>query len=216
VSIGTLDLEKLSQRGQAGMGSCRLVVGIVSDTKDSQGMGRVKVTIPEYKQFGAPWARVAAPMAGNDRGCYFPVQAEDQVLVALVSNARDITCEAFVLGVLWNGKHRPPADNRQGESDVCVIKDRSGNQIRLSDAEGDKSIEIISGENSIRIDKENNSLTILSNTGDIVISAPNGTIVLDAKTLVAAATDKATLEGGTTDVSGANGLKLHGQTVDIN
>jgi uncharacterized protein involved in type VI secretion and phage assembly len=216
VNAGLLALERLSQTDQTGSRSCRLVVGIVSDTKDPQGIGRVKVTIPHENNFVPPWARVAAPMAGNDRGCYFPMQANDEVLVAIVGgDARHVTCEAYVLGVMWNGKDKPPVDNSQGENDVCVIKSRGGDEIRISDAEGDKSIQIVCGDNSIRIDKESNTVTITS-AGDITLSAKNGKITLDAKTVHATATGEAKLQGDTADVSGNNGLKLHGSSVDIN
>jgi uncharacterized protein involved in type VI secretion and phage assembly len=49
-----------------------VAVGIVTNNKDPEGLGRVKVAFPWLSDADeSDWARVAAPMAGKDRGATF-------------------------------------------------------------------------------------------------------------------------------------------------
>ena len=60
-----------------------VVVGVVTNNQDPEGMGRVKVKFPWLSdEDESNWARVAAPMAGKERGFYFLPEVEDEVLVA--------------------------------------------------------------------------------------------------------------------------------------
>src|SRR5204863_851322 len=78
---------------------------LVSDIKDPDGQGRVKVTLPwspdpsgaEY----AAWARLATLMGGNKRGSWFIPDVDDEVLVCF--EAGDPR-RPYVVGALWHGK----------------------------------------------------------------------------------------------------------------
>ncbi|HEX8116303.1 MAG TPA: phage baseplate assembly protein V [Pyrinomonadaceae bacterium] len=156
-----------------------VVVGIVTNNQDPDGMGRVKLKFPWLSEEDeSNWARVASPMAGKERGLYLLPEVEDEVLVAFEQG--DVRFP-YVIGSLWNGKDAPPAKNDDGKNNVRVLKSRSGHVIRLNDEEGKESVEIIdkSGKNSIRIDTADNAVTIKSDK-DITLSAPNGAIKLDA------------------------------------
>ena len=60
-----------------------VVVGIVTNNQDPDGMGRVKVRFPWLSATEESWwARIAVPMAGKDRGAYFLPEVDDEVLVA--------------------------------------------------------------------------------------------------------------------------------------
>jgi uncharacterized protein involved in type VI secretion and phage assembly len=136
-----------------------VVVGVVTNNKDDSGMGRVKVKFPWLSdQDESYWARIAAPMAGKERGFYFLPEVEDEVLV--VFEQGDVRFP-YVIGALWNGKEKPPAKNEDGKNNIRVIKSRSGHVIRLNDEDGKEKIEIIdSKNNSIIFDTANNSITI--------------------------------------------------------
>ena len=149
---------------------------IVTNNNDPEGLSRVKVKFPTLSDGDESfWARVAMPMAGNDRGSYFPLAVDDEVLV-IFGHLR----EPFIVGALWNGQDKPPAASR----DQIVIKSRSGHIIRLHDKAGEETIEIVdaNGTNSIVIDTANDSITISADK-DITLSAPNGKITLTAKTI---------------------------------
>ncbi len=60
-----------------------VTVGLVTNNKDPEGLGRVKVKFPWLSEKEESyWARVLTLMAGNDRGMYFLPEVDDEVLVA--------------------------------------------------------------------------------------------------------------------------------------
>src|SRR5512147_2546974 len=82
---------------------------LVTDIKDPDGQGRVKVTLPWAVDTGGArfeaWARVATLMAGNNRGTWFVPDVNDEVLVAFEGGNSRKPC---VVGALWNGTDSPP------------------------------------------------------------------------------------------------------------
>lgn len=162
-----------------------VVIGIVTNNQDPDGMGRVKVRFP-WRDDGdeSYWARIATLMAGNDRGCFFLPEVGDEVLVAF--DHGDIH-HPYILGALWNGVDTPPETNADGKNNIRKIKSRSGHEIifednheemkekieihtkaghkiLLDDSAGQEKIEIVdkTGNNSIKIDSVQNSITIES------------------------------------------------------
>ncbi|TEB15323.1 Phage-related baseplate assembly protein [Pelotomaculum sp. FP] len=162
-----------------------VVIGIVTNNKDPDGMGRVKLKFPWRDDSDeSHWARVAALMAGNERGAFFLPEVDDEVLVAF--DHGDIS-HPYVVGALWNGVDKPPETNADGKNNIRKIKSRSGHEIilcddgdsgkekveihtagghkiLLDDSKGGEKIEIVdkSGSNSIRIDSVQNSVAIES------------------------------------------------------
>jgi uncharacterized protein involved in type VI secretion and phage assembly len=193
-----------------------VVVGLVTNNQDPDGLGRVKVKFPWLSdEDESHWARVAAPMAGNDRGVYFLPEVEDEVLVAFEHGDPRFP---YVVGALWNGKDVPPAKNDDGKNNVRVIKSRSGHVIRLTDEDGKEKIEIVdkSEKNSLVIDTSKNTITITSDK-DIVLSASNGAIKLDAKTIEIKSSAATKLESGSgMDVKASGTMNIKGATVNIN
>ena len=128
-----------------------VALGVVTNNKDPDKLGRVKVKLPWMdEQAESYWARIVSPMAGKERGFFFLPEVDDEVLVAFEHGDPE---HPFVMGALWNGKDKPPLDNADGKNDVRVIKSRSGHVIRLTDKQGEEKIEIVdkSTKNSIVI-----------------------------------------------------------------
>jgi uncharacterized protein involved in type VI secretion and phage assembly len=204
-----------------GDGSGRIfgaVVGIVTNNQDTDGLGRIKVKFPWLGfENESAWCRVSAPMAGDGRGVYFLPELDDEVVVMFEHG--DVRFP-FVIGSLWNGKSKAPANNDNKTNDVRVIKSRSGHVVKLNDEKGKETLEIIdgSGKNKIVIDTAKNTITITAEK-DLVLSAPNGKIQLTAKSFEATCSDGATLKatGGDIAVDASGNLKLRGgKRVDIN
>src|SRR5205814_7216540 len=106
-----------------------VVIGIVTNNRDPDGMHRVKLRFP---WLGADdeshWARVATPMAGNGRGFYTLPEVDDEVLVAFEHGSVE---HAYVIGALWNGQDKAPENNDNGSNDHRSFTSRSGHVLRL-------------------------------------------------------------------------------------
>ena len=191
-----------------------VVIGVVSNNKDDDGLGRVKVTFPWLSEDEeSHWARVATLMAGYDskksmkRGTFFLPEVGDEVLVAFEHGDID---RPYVIGALWNGVDKPPLTNDDGKNNVRLIQSRSGHKVALDDTDGSEKIEITdkTGKNSIVWDAASNTITITADK-DIVLKAPQGKISLNAKELELTSSANTTAEAtGTMTVKGA--------TVNIN
>jgi uncharacterized protein involved in type VI secretion and phage assembly len=193
-----------------------VVVGLVTNNQDPDGIGRVELRFPWLSDTDeSHWARIAAPMAGKDRGTYFLPEVDDEVLVAFEQG--DIRFP-YVLGGLWNSVDTPPADNADGKNPLRLIKSRSGHTIKLNDEDGKETVEIVdkTGKNSIVIDTASNSITITSDK-DITLKAANGTIALDAQKVSMKSSADAKVEAGAgMDVKASGTLNIKGATVNIN
>jgi uncharacterized protein involved in type VI secretion and phage assembly len=156
-----------------------VVVGVVTNNQDPDGMHRVKVRFPWLSDdVESNWARVAAPMAGGNRGVYFLPEVDDEVLIAFEHGKVD---HPYVIGSLWNGSDGAPESNADGENNHRTIQSRSGHVIRLNDQSGGETIEIIdkSGNNKIIVATSDNSITIEAD-GDIAIRSRSGKLTMRA------------------------------------
>ncbi len=193
-----------------------VVVGVVTNNQDPEGLGRVKVRFPWLSdEDESQWARVATLMAGKERGAFFLPEVDDEALVAFEHG--DVRFP-FVIGALWNGVDKPPADNGDGQNNLRVIKSRSGHTIKLNDEDGKEKIEIVdkSEKNRIVFDTANNSITIASEK-DITLSAPKGTIKLDAQKIEIKSSADSKIEAGAgMEVKASATMTIKGATVNIN
>jgi uncharacterized protein involved in type VI secretion and phage assembly len=171
--------------GGRNSGGHSVVVGIVTNNQDPEEQGRVKVRFPWLAdQVESRWARVASPMAGNERGMFFLPEVNDEVVVAFEQGDMNYP---YVLGALWNGVDKPPETNRDGKNNIRKITSRSGHEIvfgdddttrkekveihtkaghriLLDDSAGQEKIEIKdrTGNNVIKMDSVQNSIDISS------------------------------------------------------
>ncbi len=188
-----------------------VVVGIVTNNKDPDNLGRVKLKFPwRDDSQETNWARISVPMAGGDRGTYFLPEVGDEVLVSF--DHGDIE-QPYVLGGLWNGKDKPPETNQTGKNDKRVIKSRSGHLIVLDDTQGTEKVAIQTkaghkivlddspGSSSIQIeDKSGNRISIDSSQNSIAITSQT----------------KISLEAQMIEVKAGASLELKGGVVRIN
>jgi uncharacterized protein involved in type VI secretion and phage assembly len=193
-----------------------MVVGIVTNNRDPDGLGRVKVKFPWLSDDDeSAWARLVAPMAGPQHGVYFLPEVEDEVLVAFEHG--DVNFP-YVLGALWNGTDKPPVTNSDGKNNVRMIKSRSGHVVKFNDEAGKETIEIIdkNQKNTIVIDASQGTITVTADK-DITLSASNGTIKLDAQKVQINSSAAMQLKAGSTMNLEASGtMTVKGSTVNIN
>lgn len=193
-----------------------VVVGIVTNNKDTEKLGRVKVKIPRLSgEDESNWARVTSFMAGKERGAFFLPEVDDEVLVAFEYG--DINMP-YVIGSLWNGKDVPPENNSDGKNNIRVIRSRSGHVITLDDSDGSEQIKIMdkTQKNMIIIDAKNNKISIKSDK-DIELSAPNGKVTIEAMDIVTKSTASTKIEAtSSVDVKASGNLNIKGAMVNIN
>lgn len=193
-----------------------VVIGIVTNNRDPDGLHRVKLRFPWLSESDeSHWARVATPMAGNDRGCYFLPEVDDEVLVAFEHGSVE---HPFVIGSLWNGSDKPPESNANGSNDHRSIKSRSGHVIRLGDASGGEKVEIIdkTGSNRIVITSSDNKIVIEA-SGDIEVTSSRGKLKMSAVGIeISSQTDVKIQAQTTIDVFANAQLSISGALVKVN
>lgn len=172
-----------------------LMVGIVTDNKDPQGWGRVKVKFPTLtEEHASNWARVVSLGAANNRGFDCLPEINDEVLVAFEHG--DIH-RPYVIGGVWNGKDAPPApvndtiqngnvrlrtfktrtghqlqfveEDKGGSKDGVYIETSGGHKIRLNDSDRLIEVETANGH-KLTLSDANQSITLKS-IGSISIQA---------------------------------------------
>lgn len=192
-----------------------VTIGVVTNNQDPDGMGRVKVRLPWLTdEDETDWARIVAPMAGNDRGFYLLPEVDDEVLVAFEHGIVEFP---YVLGALWNGKDKPPEANDDGKNNKRTIKSRSGHVIRLDDSDGAEKIEIVDKSgNSITFDASANTITIKADS-DISIQSSNGKLKLSGKGVEITSQDAVKVEASQgMDLKASGQMTVKGATVNIN
>lgn len=161
-----------------------VMVGLVTNNKDPENMGRVKVKFPQLgDNIESYWCRMASVMAGPTRGVAFFPEANDEVVVAFANGDPN---HGYVLGCVWNGSDKlpkPPGELVTGGQTIRrIIKSRVGHYIELDDSPspsegiiiqdktGNNLIKIITKKNKIEI-QAHQDCTVTSSTGKIEVSA---------------------------------------------
>lgn len=192
------------------------VIGVVTNNKDPEKLGRVKVKFPWLSnEDESNWARVVSPMAGKERGIFFLPEVDDEVLVFFEHG--DINTP-YIIGSLWNGKDLPPENNSDGKNNIRMIKSRSGHKIKIDDTEGNEKIEVVdkTGKNMVVIDAKENKISLKSDK-DIEISAANGKVTINAKDIEFKASASAKIEASAgMDIKASGNMNIKGATVNIN
>jgi uncharacterized protein involved in type VI secretion and phage assembly len=161
---------------------------LVSDLKDPDGQGRVKVTLPwapdaDSGRYEA-WARLATLMAGNNRGTWFIPDKDDEVLVAFEGGDPR---RPYVVGALWNGKDSPPDSIDGGaRNERKLIRSRNGIEVTLEDKDGQERLQLETpggqkvvmkdGPGSVEIDDSNGNSIKLESSGITVTASAKVTV----------------------------------------
>jgi len=152
----------------------------VSDIKDPDGMGRVKVTLPWSADTGSDryevWARVATLMGGNNRGSWFIPDPNDEVLVGFEGGDPR---RPYVIGGLWNGRDNPPQTmDGAGSNYKKVIRSRNGVKVTLDDQDGqEKFIVETPGGQKITMQDGPGSIEIVDSNGNSIKMEASGITV---------------------------------------
>ena len=188
-----------------------VVVGIVTNVEDPDGLARVKVKFPTITEtLESNWARLATPMSGAERGIEFIPEVNDEVLVAFEYN--DIN-RPYILGGLWNGKDKPPEASNTligngGKVQKRIIKSRSGHVITLDDTQSGELISII--------DKAGQKVVLNSTSGsekiEVIDKTGRSKIIMDAaaqSVSIESAMDLKIKANGKVQIDGQTGVAIN-------
>ncbi|NLG22760.1 MAG: VgrG-related protein [Actinomycetales bacterium] len=182
------------------------VIGQVTDVKDPEKMGRVKVKLPWLDDaYVSPWARTVHAGAGNERGWLVMPEVGDEVLVDF--ELGDVR-RPYVLGGLYNGvdklaKGPELVDGGSGAINRRSMVSRLGHHIDLLDQKGKSDgVTVATSDDKLMLtlDAAGTKITLHSD-GTVLIEGSKG-IVVDA------ATSDLELKGGKVTIAGQNGVDL--------
>lgn len=184
---------------------------LVSDVRDPDGQGRVKITLPWAVDTGngryEAWARLATLMGGRQRGSWFVPDVDDEVLVAFEGGDPR---RPYVLGGLWNGSDSPPARmDGAGRNTRKVLCSRNGVKITLDDEDGREQLllETPGGQKVTLKDGPSALLLEDGNGNSVKLEAAGVTITAAAKLSISAgiveiSAGKVSVSAGLSDFSG--------------
>lgn len=152
-----------------------LLVGLVTNTRDPQGWGRVKVKYPTLNNNDeSHWARVVGLGAAMDRGFYCLPEIDDEVLIGFEHG--DIH-RPYVIGGVWNGKDKTVEKvdktiNQAGQVRLRTIRTRTGHTVQFVEEDLDNSRTGIhiktKRKNRITLNDSNECIEIQTKEGNII------------------------------------------------
>lgn len=233
----------ISGGGAVGPGSDQphrsVLTAVVTNVKDPDGLGRVKVKFPVFSdEYESWWARPVQLGAGNGRGTSWLPEVNDEVLVAFGQGSFD---EPYVLGGLYNGldkagkgwaahvnsdgtvKRRAFTSRNgmvlefieDGQQDTLTVATNNGAQHLTLTQTGSKGIVLVS-QGPLDVTAEQNitvtgkqNISMSTSTGDFSVKAVNVSIEATAKASVKGA--QVVAEGQATAEVKAATVKINGQ-----
>lgn len=118
-----------------------LVVGVVTDNKDPDGMHRVMVEFPVDSGEGlsSSWCRMMSPMAGKDRGLVILPDIGTEVVLMFAYR----TLSPYIVGAVYNGAEDlpEPYHNDDGNDDKRVFWSRNDHMVIFDDTPGAERVD---------------------------------------------------------------------------
>ncbi|MEL6349066.1 MAG: phage baseplate assembly protein V [Myxococcota bacterium] len=209
-----------------------MVVGIILDNVDPNGMHRVKVQYPVESGEGleSSWCRMTSPMAGANRGLVILPDAGTEVLLAFAYRSMS----PYVIGAVYNGVDVPgPYANGDGDNNRRVFWSRNDHMVVFDDTAGAEMVNIgaqASGAEDVTsapiyqtLDSANKTITMFCEKNTEVEAVE--TISIKCKDLKIDATNGVTLtsgagtatkSGSSTEIKSSGTQKYEASTVQIN
>jgi uncharacterized protein involved in type VI secretion and phage assembly len=220
-------------QGAAGTsaGAPGVVIGQVSDNRDPEGIGRVRLTFPWLSDdFVSDWARTVQAGAGAGRGTLVVPEVGDEVLVAFEQGSFQ---RPYVLGGLYNGVDKPAepgaplVDSSSGAIDSRSFVSRTGHRLEfLEAAAGPQGVRVRTGDDKVSVELDQQGTTVVVRSdGTVIIEGASGVTVdagpgglrLLGHAIELSARNGVTIDGGSGEVkvNGTSGVAVRGATVKV-
>jgi uncharacterized protein involved in type VI secretion and phage assembly len=220
--------------------TANLVIGIVTNTKDPEKLGRVRVKYPALSdaEEGA-WGRIITLAASNNRGALMMPEVGDEVIVGFENGDPR---RPLILGAVFGGVNKPTTEmldlkgdipegsfgvvsNKKGwiqtkedftlKSDGKLVIQIKGDREEKTDAnlksEASQAIELKAGQ-SYKIDG-GNQVSIQAKSSLEIIS--KGTLKLEGTSVEIKSSGPAKLQGATVDVQGQAMTNIKGAMINL-
>jgi phage protein D len=174
-----------------------VVVAQVTDNKDPDDLGRLKLKFPWLSDdYESDWARLAQLGAGPNSGALFVPEVGDEVLVAFEFG--DVR-RPYIVGSLYNGKDKPRLGD--GLFDSGRVKrrgftSRRGHRVVLFDDDGKSGIALISSDGKLKVALKETDATIhISCEGKVLIESQQSMSLKSQQDITIEAQTNLTLKG---------------------
>jgi phage protein D len=190
-----------------------LVVGIVTNIKDPEGQGRVKVKLPWLDDtLETDWVRPAQLLAGNGYGTSFLPELNTEVVLGFEHG--DVN-RPYMLGCLYNGKDKTkdPASElvaTSGNVKKRTLESKDKHRLELWDTGGEKEgLSLRTGDDKyfVDIDKKGTKI-VVSSDGTVEITAKRDITVKAQGNLKMEATQNVELKGQKVEIKGNTGVSV--------
>ncbi len=218
----------------------------VTDIKDPDELGRVRVTFPVLSgSYESWWARTVQPGAGEARGAVVLPEIGDEVLVAFGQGSFD---QPYVLGGLFNGRDAPDKawGEHVGANDGTVTRrafaSRTGMVVEHVETSAEERLTVSTNEGRQRVSlvqRPDASIEIVSEgplnvtaKKDVQVTTSSGDVTIKGANVAIEATSRLTLQGrsaleatgatvkvagdASTEVTAAGSMTVRGAVVKIN
>ncbi|MFZ1282491.1 MAG: VgrG-related protein [Propionicimonas sp.] len=207
-----------------------ITVGLISDAKDPENAGRVRLTFPWLSDdYVSDWARTVQAGAGKDRGAQVLPEVGDEVLVAFEHG--DVN-RPVVVGGLFNGVDTMPrgpvdlVDGGTGMINRRSFTSRLGHRVDLVDATGKEGIRATTTDEKLTLVMDHSGATITVHAdGKVVIEGSQGITIDSSGSDIDLTGNKISLKatagvsvdggGGAVDVKAGSTLSLTGASAKL-
>jgi len=194
-----------------------LVVGIVTDNKDPDGMHRIQVSFPvdSGEEVKSSWCRMCSPMAGNSRGMVMLPEVGTEVVLVFAYRSMS----PYVLGAVYNGGDDlpEPYKNDDDENNKRVFWSRNDHMVIFDDTAGAEKVEL-GAKAGTRLDVTSGPIYNQADAVEKVVNVyADKHIIIEAKETISIKCKDFKLEADKTIAmeAGSKGVFKSGSSTDI-
>ena len=114
--------------------------GVVTQNKDPDNLGRIKVRLPWLDggdKDQTHWAQLLTPMEGKKFGWYTLPDIDDVIVIAFIGGEMH---QPVVVGGVWSKTDNSPEPNEDGKNNFRGYRSRSGHRLILDDTDKTKVV----------------------------------------------------------------------------